>query len=802
MAAVPHSKPIEATNKLILAALKAEPKPNEAGKHVGYCPVHETVHSNPSLLIYENASGYLGFSCLSRKCDNKDIVTAIKTKFGLAVPYPAKKIESTGTVNKIINYPAHEPSLPLKYRKPGDIIYEYHCETGEVAFIVQRWEENGKKDIRPFFSKTFMSDDGISQKDWDPTDPPKKERPLYNLHNLYKHNKKPVIIVEGEKTAEAALAMLELKDYVITTWSGGTGAHKFTDWKPLRDRDTSIYFWPDNDAAGVKALREILAKLSNGFKDNRFFILDYSKIGIHDVAQGWDLADESASPECPYSIEEMLEAFQPYSTDSITEVGSLEEEMDKRDKQYRKLISTGKTIVIDITKPNENELYQHQWYKDCAALCSIDVSKVFVPREKGEGTKPIWLAQHWYENYGTTNILHGLVFNPLKDDRIISNGPQNYLNTFTGFPDFGPDNDDTRLASFFQTHVTSLLEEPSLAKWLFDYFAHIFQRPAEKPGVAVILEGGQATGKSSIHLMVSSVLGTRLSRVMDTGLSKWSGSLASSLMLVYDEFSVNMHDRAGKEYYNFLKNLITAPRVSIHEKYVSDMEMDSYHRLVFTTNDAEAIKLPDDDRRFVILRTNYHWHNKLEHFKEMRALLKEQSALAGFKHWLLSRKITSDLSIAPMTQAKEELLHSESRILDELITWANGEGLPSYLRNILPFDESRKFGIEPLLLSRRLVREYFERNGLKSYYTKKEIARLIRVFETENSHIKKKCITIVGQSYREDWDLAFTVPKLEVLRRRLEREAKFQLRWSEASIEGPAESDTTNVIELAKKDVI
>ena len=127
MTVAPHVKPLEATNKLILAALRAEPKENEHNKFIGYCPVHETVHSNPSLLIYENASGYLGFSCLSRKCDGKEIIAQIKHKFGLAVPYPSKRVEAgSGTVNKVVNYPAHEATLPLKYRKPDDIIYEYH----------------------------------------------------------------------------------------------------------------------------------------------------------------------------------------------------------------------------------------------------------------------------------------------------------------------------------------------------------------------------------------------------------------------------------------------------------------------------------------------------------------------------------------------------------------------------------------------------------------------------------------------------------------------------------------------------
>ena len=800
MTAAAHVKPIEATNRLILTALRAEPKPNEPNKHIGLCPVHETLHSNPSLLIYENSSGYLGFSCLSRKCESKEIVAAIKSKFGLSVPYPTKKLEAgAGSINKIVNYPAHESSLPLKYRKTNDIIYEYHCETGEVAFLVQRWaNEAGKKEVRPFFSKTFMSEEGISQKDWDATDPPKKDRPLYNLHSLYKESTKPVLIVEGEKAANAAMRIPELNNFVITTWSGGTSAHKFSDWRPLKDRNTSIYFWPDNDSAGTKAMREILAKLSSGFKDTRFFILDYSKIGVHEVEQGWDLADESACPENPYSISEMLEAFEPYSTDEILEVGTLEEEMTRRDNNYRKLTMSGRTIIIDITKPNENEFYQHQWYKDIGTLCSVDVAKYYPEDAK----RPVWLASHWYENYGVNNLLHGLVFNPNNNQKIISAGPFNYLNTFAGFPDFGSAVHDTRLAEMFNTHIDGLLEESNIKEWLLDYFAHIFQKPGEKPGVALIFEGGQATGKSSVHLMISAILGNSLSRVMDKGLSNWNGSLASSLMLVYDEFSLNMHNEKDKTYYNFLKNLITAPRVTIKEKYQSEVELDSYHRLVFTTNDSGAVNLPNDDRRFVIIRTTDKWHNNLEHFQLIRQLIKSDSARAGFKHWLLSRVIKHDVSLAPMTEAKQELLHSQSRVLDELITWANGDGLPIWFRNILPPDESRRFGIEPLRISRRLMREYFEKNSMRSYYDNTAINFLKSVLPTEKDHIKKKCLTVINGAYKEDYDLAFTIPPLAELRANLERVTRHKIKWMETIIEQPNEPDNTNVIELAKRDSV
>ena len=78
-------------------------------------------------------------------------------------------------------------------------------------------------------------------------------RPLYNLDQLAKRPDDPVLIVEGERTTDAAEA--RFGRYVATTWPGGAQSIRKIELQPLIGRNVSI--WPDNDFEGLKAAKTL-----------------------------------------------------------------------------------------------------------------------------------------------------------------------------------------------------------------------------------------------------------------------------------------------------------------------------------------------------------------------------------------------------------------------------------------------------------------------------------------------------------------------------------------------------------------
>jgi len=109
--------------------------------------------------------------------------------------------------------------------------------------------------------------------------------PIYNSNLLRENPSKPVLIVEGEKSADTGICLLN--GMITISWYGGSGAVKKVDWSLLFGREVTI--WPDNDSAGFKAAEEICGCLRRvGVGSLRVVDLDMlSKT----FPNKWDIAD-------------------------------------------------------------------------------------------------------------------------------------------------------------------------------------------------------------------------------------------------------------------------------------------------------------------------------------------------------------------------------------------------------------------------------------------------------------------------------------------------------------------------------
>ncbi|HVJ34585.1 MAG TPA: CHC2 zinc finger domain-containing protein [Terriglobia bacterium] len=122
-----------------------------------------------------------------------------------------------------------------------------------------------------------------------------KPRPLYRLPDLAAQPRHQVLVVEGEKAAEAAQRLVGPLPIVVTTWPGGAKAMHHADWSPLAGR--IVLLWGDADAAGEGAMlgQEArdgkqaagVAQLCHaaGARQIRYLPWDRSR------PRGWDAAD-------------------------------------------------------------------------------------------------------------------------------------------------------------------------------------------------------------------------------------------------------------------------------------------------------------------------------------------------------------------------------------------------------------------------------------------------------------------------------------------------------------------------------
>lgn len=172
---------------------------------------------------------------------------------------------------QVQNYLGIQRDRPQPPTKGASAVWRYRDD-----FYVIRWDNPGKKkEIRP------CSWDGSR---WQYRRPPGK-LPLFNLDQLRAKPDAFVLVVEGEKAADAAAELFP--QFVVTTWHGGTKNIKTADWSPLDGRKVAL--WPDADQVGLDAMIGLAGLLNAA--DVR---LVHNPEG---VPEAWDLADADWTPE-------------------------------------------------------------------------------------------------------------------------------------------------------------------------------------------------------------------------------------------------------------------------------------------------------------------------------------------------------------------------------------------------------------------------------------------------------------------------------------------------------------------------
>ncbi|WP_108820130.1 DUF6371 domain-containing protein [Pseudovibrio sp. Alg231-02] len=182
--------------------------------------------------------------------------------------------------------PAFHPKLGMPSHR-----WTYRDTSGAVLGYICRFDIEGEgKSYRPLC--LFQVGEQLKWR-WETWPQP---RPLYGLELLAEAPDAPVIIVEGEKAADAARQLL-LKHVCISS-PGGSNAAKKAGWSALKGRD--VFIWPDADEAGLKFAYDVAGCLEKvGAASVR--ILDPPD----DVSNGWDAADALADGWTP----EQAEAF-------------------------------------------------------------------------------------------------------------------------------------------------------------------------------------------------------------------------------------------------------------------------------------------------------------------------------------------------------------------------------------------------------------------------------------------------------------------------------------------------------------
>lgn len=197
-----------------------------------------------------------------------------------STPVPQNAVREKKTQRRVVAPAPKSAGIPpcvhYKYRE-ATAVYIYRDAAGLTLGAVARYDPpEMRKQVIPWTWQVENGRGSWRMGSWD------RPRPLYGLDDLARRPKAPVLLVEGEKCADAA--RLLMPQYVCMTWVGGGGNHDYIDFTPLKGRN--VLLWPDADNPGVSAMWSV------GFKLLRS-LCPAVKIIIPgpELPDGWDVAD-------------------------------------------------------------------------------------------------------------------------------------------------------------------------------------------------------------------------------------------------------------------------------------------------------------------------------------------------------------------------------------------------------------------------------------------------------------------------------------------------------------------------------
>jgi hypothetical protein len=222
-------------------------------------------------------------------------------------PSAPENVETLEQPRPVMPVPEGVPDPDFRHPSHGEPsrVWPYYDREGRILLFVCRFDHpDGRKDIVP---RSWCEHPGKPARwTWRGVTG-RDKRPLYGLDRLAALPDADVLIVEGEKAADAAQALVG-RDIAVVAWLGGTSTADRVDLRPLRGRRVTL--WPDFDRKtypgrheragelrdlidqpGPKAMAEIAQGLAGIASSVLMVAYDHTADRFPD---GWDLADGQA----------------------------------------------------------------------------------------------------------------------------------------------------------------------------------------------------------------------------------------------------------------------------------------------------------------------------------------------------------------------------------------------------------------------------------------------------------------------------------------------------------------------------
>ncbi|WP_341495997.1 primase-helicase family protein [Photobacterium damselae subsp. damselae] len=233
----------------------------------------------------------------------------------------------------------------------------------------------------------------------------------------------------------------------------------------------------------------------------------------------------------------------------------------------------GFLIYIPQDDSKQPDLILNSYFYECYPKCGVDYSD--------------------YSGYvlASLPLVVGQYFKPC-NEKYIQRGIAKRLNKYKPYV---PSTNAYKPPALFIELLQRLIPEPAENKYFTQWLAHLVQRPAQRPSVAVMLTSEEGTGKGQLyHRFIRPLCVNQTAQVSSYSelMGSHSTALADTLFVMLDDIKSNSDSTITR-----LKSKISEPTALINPKNQQEYIQDVYARILLASNETRPIKLSKDDLR-------------------------------------------------------------------------------------------------------------------------------------------------------------------------------------------------------------
>ena len=202
-------------------------------------------------------------------------------------------------------------------------------------------------------------------------------------------------------------------------------------------------------------------------------------------------------------------------------------------------------------------------------------------------------------------------------------------------------------------------------EYLMNWTAHLIQKPEQLPLVGVLIKSVEGVGKDTFREYLEKIIGSDYvytTDQIDNVIGNFNPNVSNKLLIQLNETkSIDGHSGASA-----LKHFITSTTVDINQKNVKTYKLKNYARLLFFSNESNVLKLSQEDRRYVVIKSG----NKKDigYYQQIYSDLKNNDIIKSVYTYLMERDISNfKPTVRPNNKAYQDMVNVNVNPLFEFL---------------------------------------------------------------------------------------------------------------------------------------